>query len=353
MNRYAIIGIMSGTSLDGIDIAYCEFNENKGTWQFDILAADCISYTKEWHKKLKNADQLNGLELTKLNAEYGIFIGKLVNEFINKHHVSPDYIASHGHTVFHQPQEKISLQIGHGAAIAAITKLPVICDFRSLDVFLGGQGAPLVPIGDQLLFSQYTYCLNIGGIANVSYWENEKRNAYDICGANMVLNSLANELKLPYDNQGLIARNGAINEVLLGKLNAISYYSQKGPKSMGKEWVSNEILPLINSSAISVESKLATYTEHIAFQIAAKCLKKGTLFITGGGAYNAFLIDRIKKYSFNEIIIPEKLIVDYKEALIFAFLGVLRIKSEINCLESVTGAPSHVGGSIYNPIPHN
>lgn len=350
MQTYKVIGLMSGTSLDGLDIAYCEFSKKTISWSFSIIAAQCIPYTKEWESRLSNAYNLSGLELTQLNADYGILLGEQVNKFILKNDLKPDFIASHGHTVFHQPDKNFSLQIGHAAAIAAKCLLPVIADFRSLDVFMGGQGAPLVPIGDELLFPQYEYCLNIGGIANISQVVNKQRKAHDICAANMVLNELSMSLGHAYDKDGALAKSGKMDSSLLKQLDRLNYYSDPGPKSLGKEWVVNYLMPIISNSPLSTINKLATYTEHIALKIAGSCKESSSqehLLITGGGAHNKFLVERIKAHTKLKVIIPDSLTIDYKEALIFAFLGVLRMRNEINCLGSVTGGKDHSAGAIY------
>ncbi len=337
---YWVIGVMSGTSLDGLDIAFCEFWTAK-SWQYRIHYAETISYTNEWKNKLSKAHLLNGYELTELHKDYGILMGEYIHAFIEKHRIKYiDLIASHGHTVFHQPDKQINLQIGNGAFISARTGISTVFDFRTLDIALGGQGAPLVPLGDELLFSEYTYCLNIGGISNISFKEYQKRVAFDVCPSNMVLNHLAQQKGLPYDKDGSLARRGKINQSLLLKLNQLSYYQKQYPKSLGREWVEREFLPLISAYPISIENKLATCTEHIAYQIGLCTQHTGNMLVTGGGAHNTFLVERIGKYSKTKIIVPNNHIVDFKEALIFAFLGLLRWKGKINILSSVTGAKS-------------
>ena len=268
MQSYKTIGVMSGTSLDGLDVALCDFTFQNG-WSFSIAKSNTIKYSKEWKNKLSTAANLSGQDLILLHKEYGRFIGKSVIDFLKTTEARIDFIASHGHTVFHQPQKKLTLQIGDGNEIAVTTKVKTISDFRSLDVALEGQGAPLVPIGDKLLFSDYDFCINIGGFANISFTQNDERLAYDICPANIILNFLANKLDHSYDKNGSLGRSGEIDYMLLNKLNALNYYKQKYPKSLGKEWLDSNILPILKKSDISLTNKIRTVYEHIAFQISA------------------------------------------------------------------------------------
>jgi anhydro-N-acetylmuramic acid kinase len=350
MKVYKTIGVMSGTSMDGVDIAYCLFIEEENQWQFTIESAETIAYSDYWKNKLSTIEKAGSLDIARLHVEYGHYIGKIVSEFINKHQISPDLIGSHGHTIFHQPENGFTLQIGDGAAIASHLNCPVINDFRSLDVALGGQGAPLVPIGDQLLFSQYDYCLNLGGFANVSFNESDKRLAYDICPVNIALNYLANQSGKEYDNNGEVARSGSVDQSLLKKLNGIAYYSRSYPKSLGKEWLIKEFLPIVDGSNLQLKDIMRTVSEHISVKVSESISRKDSnVLITGGGAYNTFLIDLIKSRTDNKITIPEKKIVEYKEAMIFAFLGLLRAEGKINTLSSVTGAKrDSIGGCLYN-----
>jgi anhydro-N-acetylmuramic acid kinase len=342
---------MSGTSLDGLDIACCNFYLNEGEVDhFNIEKADTIEFPKQLKNRLLGSMSITGMELTLLDFDLGIWIGEQCLSFINTHNLRPDYIASHGHTVFHQPSQKMTLQIGNGNAIHAITKLPVIWDFRSLDIALGGQGAPLVPIGDKLLFPEYLICVNLGGFVNVSYNNGTTRKAYDVGVNNIVLNTLAEKLDKPYDAGGKIARSGTMIDSLRTSLNMLSFYDKPYPKSLGKEWVDSEVFPLIDKySHERVENLLHTFTLHIA-SIITKDIKqiwqsnfenqKGKILITGGGAYNDFLMENIQKELSNviEIVVPDGKLVEYKEALIFSFMGLLRLKGLNNCLESVTGA---------------
>lgn len=352
MSTYNVIGAMSGTSLDGLDIAYCTFHvDENNNWNFKINTATTIAYPKDIYRKLSNTKTISGLNLMLLDNELGDFIGKKINTFIQDEKIELgkiDAISSHGHTIFHQTEKKLTTQIGNGANISAITQLPVICDFRTTDVALGGQGAPLVPIGDELLFSEYDYCINLGGIANISYEKDNTRIAFDICPVNIVMNKLALELGEDYDKDGSFAKSGIIHKYLLLQLNQATYYKKLPPKSLGVENITQSIFPILDSFNISNEDKLATFVEHISIQIANTLSGNKKVLFTGGGTFNTFLMERIKAKSNNQIIIPSSQLIDFKEALIFAFLGILRLRNEVNCLKSVTGASkNNIGGCIY------
>ncbi len=337
---------MSGTSLDGLDIAAVEFWETNGKWSFKLMESQTVSYTSEWKKRLETAHTLSGIELTKLDAEYGTFLGEEAGNFIVKTKFAADLIASHGHTVFHQPENSFTLQIGSGAQLAAKSNCLTICDFRTGDVAFGGQGAPLVPIGDSLLFSEYDYCLNLGGFANISYDENGVRLAFDNCPVNIVLNPMAEEFNLPYDKSGDLGRKGKVDERLLNRLNALSYYHQQPPKSLRREWIEAEFLPILNKTELNTHDKMRTIYEHIAMQITKDLSGKGKMLVTGGGAFNTFLIERMQAFTSTEIVLPKPDLIDYKEAIVFAFMGVLRLREQVNCLASVTGAQKDSCGGV-------
>ena len=343
---------MSGTSLDGLDIAYCKFQQHSAGWSFELLNSKTINYPQKLLSKLKNAPSLSGLGLANLNVELGIFFGNSCTNFITQNHLLVDFISSHGYTVFHQPNEGLTLQIGNGANICSLTKTPVVSNFRTMDVSYGGQGAPLVPIGDQLLFKDYDSCINLGGFANVSYFQNGTSIAYDICPVNVISNWLAEKLNLDYDKGGEIAKSGNIVLELLEQLNSLQYYSSSPPKSLGKEWVDETIIHLLDFSKYSIPDLLRTFAEHCAIQISEVLnnTKSNSAFFTGGGVFNHFLIERIKEFTNTKIVIPNENIINFKEAIIFAFLGVLRWEKQINCLSSVTGAQKdNIGGAIYLP----
>ncbi|MEI7723964.1 MAG: anhydro-N-acetylmuramic acid kinase [Bacteroidota bacterium] len=348
--KYQVIGLMSGTSLDGLDIACCDFSGDNNHWTYQIRCAETVPYSGDWKKVLSNLESGSALDFVTTDVEYGHLLGRLTADFIARKNLSPDFVASHGHTIFHQPGKKITSQIGRGSAIAAESGLRVVCDFRSLDVALSGQGAPLVPIGDAMLFSAFDFCLNIGGFANISCQHKDKRIAFDICPANIVMNYLALQSGLEYDPDGKMAASGMVNQQLLDTLNLLPYYKLDYPKSLGKEWVVQNIFPLLKTSELSTNDLLSTFCEHIAMQVAAATGKKkeAKLLITGGGAFNQHMISRIRFHAVPEIVIPDTYTVNFKEALIFAFLGVLRWRNEINCLQSVTGAlKDSSGGAIY------
>ncbi len=348
-NRYHVLGVMSGTSLDGVDIAEVFLDYSISGWVFSFGKTKTYAYSEEWKKRLKNAVLLTDEQISRLDTQYTRLLSELINTFILEKSIKNiDFVCSHGHTVFHQPEKGFTLQIGNSPTLAKAINQTVICDFRKQDIALGGQGAPLVPIGDELLFNEYDYCLNLGGFANVSFKQNEKRIAYDICPANIVLNSFAQKLGFDYDNKGSLAQKGTVNKTILRELNKLPYYTTQPPKSLGIEWVEKNIMPVLTNSTASVYDKLCTLTEHIAQNIAEVFKTQTKVLVTGGGAYNAYLLERIKFYKKVKIIVPERTLIEFKESLIFALLGVLKMRNEINCLSSVTGArKDHSSGKIF------
>lgn len=349
-DSYQVIGVMSGTSLDGVDLV-CVTLSYSTQWSFTIHYSETVAYSEYWFNVLSKAVHLSKQELLDLDEAYTEELSRIINAFISKNSITDiDAVCSHGHTVLHQPQNGFTLQIGNLESLAALVQQNVVCDFRVQDVELGGQGAPLVPIGDRLLFAQYDYCLNLGGFSNISFEENFKRIAFDISPVNTVMNLYANKLGFPYDDKGELARNGNLNQNLLDELNALSFYQLSYPKSLGIEFVNGTILPLLSKHQISEIDVLRTFIEHVAFQISeAVSNKNASLLITGGGAYNVFLIERMQCYLPDvKIIIPDKITLEFKEALVFAFLGVLKLRNEINTLSSVTGAKAdHSAGNIF------
>jgi anhydro-N-acetylmuramic acid kinase len=349
---WLIAGLMSGTSLDGLDIALCEFSLSDNKWQYKIIDATTFPYSNIWMDKLRNAPNLAAVKLLLLDKEYGTLLGAHVTQFLQEKEVMPLFVASHGHTIFHQPEKGFTFQLGDGNSIAAACGINTISDFRSMDVALGGQGAPLVPIGDELLFGEYDQCLNLGGFANISYRNNHKRIAFDICPVNFVLNLLSASLDKEYDAEGCIAASGKPDQLLLDRLNSLSYYHTPHPKSLGREWVEQHVVSLLEASELSIHDKMCTFVEHIAIQcsrIINPAAERGAkLLVTGGGAHNDYLIKQISRYSEAEVTVPDTLTIEYKEALIFAFLGLLRFLGKPNCLSSVTGASKDsCGGAIY------
>ena len=382
---------MSGTSVDGLDLALCRFtktgsgrtgcpdNERPGSlWAYEILKTNTLPYSgTPWPERFARAEKADGYRLMELHRNFGKFTGEAVKMFLGE--LQADLVASHGHTIFHRPEKGITLQIGDGAEIAATTGITAVSDFRRLDVALGGQGAPLVPAGDELLFGQHDFCLNMGGFANISYRENSQRMAFDICPANIILNRLARSMGHDYDKGGNIALSGKVIQELLSQLESLGYYQKTGPRSLGREWVNEVFMPVLERSAGSTVDKLRTVCEHIALRIAAVINKQQaqykapdsreghfpqgpesypnlyqppSVLSTGGGTNNEFLIQLIaEKVMPAKVIIPEPELIDFKEAVVFAFLGVLRLRNEINCLASVTGAAKDNSGGVIYPQP--
>jgi len=354
---YRAIGLMSGSSLDGLDIVFAEFTEVGGKWSYEIKAADCYAFETAWGERLKQATELSAYEYLLLNTAFGKYLGEQVNKFIdtfNLHH-QVQLIASHGHTVFHAPQLGMTAQLGDGAAIAATTGINVVSDLRAIDVAFGGQGAPIVPMGEKLLFAEYPLLLNIGGIANLSYRNGEEYIAFDVCAANRILNMLSAESGKSYDEDGNMARSGSVLKDVLQQLNGLDYYNKSYPKSLANQFGTDEVFPLLPKENIA--DSLRTYVEHIAIQVkhAVENCQPATvnrqLLITDGGAHHKFLVQTIQEQlsSLNiEVVIPEKDIIDYKEALVMALLGILRWREQNTTLSSVTGAKrDSIGGAVW------
>lgn len=354
---YRVIGLMSGSSLDGLDIAFVELDDSGGQWAFTIKHADCIAYTEDWAAKLQSAKHLNAFDYLALHSAYGHYLGEQVNNFIEANHLhhQVQLIASHGHTVFHSPAHKMTAQLGDGAAIAAVTGINVVSDLRAIDIALGGQGAPIVPMGEKLLWPDVNYFLNLGGIANASFKKDGGVTAFDVCPANRVLNMLAQQAGKPYDEGGAIAASGEVDIDLLVKLNRQEYYRQLPPKALANEFGTDVLYPLIQEANLPLEDAIRTYTEHIAEQVTGAFydmdVKEGKLLVTGGGAFNTFLVERLQNMLAPlaiEVIVPESNLVQYKEALIMALLGLLRWREENTVLSSVTGATrDSIGGAVW------
>lgn len=361
MDTYHVIGLMSGSSLDGLDIAYCEINYDSGKWSYQIKIAETISLTPKWKLRLEKLVLQNAVTYIKTHAFLGHYFGELVKSFVEKHNIFDeiDFIASHGQTIFHQPDNCFTSQIGDPSAIAAKTGLPVISDFRHIDVALGGQGTPIAPIADKLFFSEYRFLINLGGIANITYQEGEPKAAFDITPINLILNKLANKMHLDFDKDGEIARSGSIIHDLYSDLNQSHYYAKDYPKSLSGGWVSKVMAPLVARYREPVPDKLRTICEHAAYQIGRSVelmaekenveLKAGEkMLATGGGALNKYLIEKIDENSPLKVEVPDEETVNFKESLLMALMGVLRLRNEVNCLGAVTGASqNNIGGAIY------
>lgn len=372
---YRVIGLMSGSSLDGLDIAFVQFQNTGGKWSYKILQSDCMAYPSHWVERLRWVAQSDARQYQLLHTDYGHYLGVQVNQFINKYQLEyqVQLIASHGHTSFHMPELHMTAQLGDGAAIAAETGLPVVSDFRLLDIALGGQGAPIVPIGEKLLWSDYNYFLNLGGIANISFHRKSAGGndgtgqndgpivAFDICPANRVMNLLASRVGKEYDESGKLASTGSVDEALLHKLNHLEYYELYFPKSLANEFGTEVVFPMMNGAGFKIEDALRTYVEHISIQVR-KAIEKvrekigmdsepGKMLVTGGGAYNIFLVERLRNslHDLNiELLVPGDELIQYKEALVMALMGVLRWREENNVLSSVTGARrDSIGGAVW------
>ncbi len=355
LSSYQVLSLMSGTSLDGLDMAYCEFTFDN-SWSFELLKHKSVTYPEDFKKVLQNAIHLPSADLLHLNNTYGTWLGEHCKNFTQEVFLQPDIIASHGHTIHHQPQKGLTYQIGSGQHLANASGIRTVCDFRTGDMALGGQGAPLVPMGDALLFNHYDFCINIGGICNVSFEENGKRIAFDIGLGNMPLNYLMQQIGKDHDHNGALASTGQQLPLLFDLLNALDYYQQTPPKSTGYEWFSEKVVPLLDTTQAELADKLHTVIHHNCFQIA-NTLKEAqnegaSVLITGGGAKNHFFMEVLKEYlgSDFKITIPDKALIDFKEAIIFGLLGVLRNEGMSNCLASVTGAAKDsCTGVIYLP----
>lgn len=353
---------MSGSSLDGLDLAYVQFDEQSGRWNYEILQAECIPYSQDWAERLRNATDLAAKDYLLLHSAYGHYIGSQVNQFIEQHGLQYKValVSSHGHTSFHMPPQMTG-QLGDGAAIAAETGLPVVTDLRAVDVALGGQGAPIVPIGERLLWKDVDLFLNIGGIANISVNTTGNYLAYDICPANRVLNMLAAEKGVEYDEGGRWAATGTVHDELLQQLDRLPYYALPFPKSLANDFGTDTVYPLLKQSGLPVEDLLATYSEHIARQVRSAVEEHldsinnpSRMLVTGGGAFNDHLI-RILTNKLEPFRVaverPEALLINYKEAMIMALLGVLRWREDLTTLSSVTGARrDSVGGALWTSV---
>jgi len=347
------IGLMSGSSLDAIDIAYCEFNKTEKKWSFQMPITESIPMPERWKARLIHLPTQSALVYVKTHTYLGHFLGETLCNFIQKNQLKPDLIASHGHTIFHEPQNLMTAQIGDGAAIAAITGIPTITQLRSSDVALGGQGAPIVPIGDKYLFADHRFCLNLGGIANISVKTADDMVAYDIGGANQILNRLVGPLGIPYDDKGTLARKGQLNTDLFNALNELPFFRQLPPKSLSNQWVQTTLWEKIGTAALSVEDSLHTFCKHLAEQVATAIspynpTKNDELLITGGGAFNSFLVEQIVEAVPCKVVVPDEKIISFKEALVMAFCGVLRWQQIPNVFSSVTGAKQDsVNGAVF------
>lgn len=362
-NTYHAIGLMSGSSLDGLDLAYCRFDLEGGTISWELLAQECVPFDPKWTMRLKKLYSQDALTFVKTHTYFGHYMGELVGDFVQKHGAKPDFVASHGHTVFHEPEARMTFQIGDGAALAVACGLPTISNFRQHDVALGGEGAPLAPIADKYLFAGYDFYLNIGGIANLSANVNGDMIAFDVCAANTLLNFVAAQIGLDYDRDGRLASNGQVREFLLDDLNNDYHYRNPYPKSISNKWVQSRMVPVLIRTRMSPEDKARTVCEHISLQISSSVSmiiqrenidsRRFKMLATGGGALNRYLMNNIQEVFEHdglevELVLPSPEIIKFKEAILMAFMGVLRLTNTPNVLSSVTGAAqNNIGGAFY------
>ena len=348
-DKSLVLGLMSGTSMDGLDISCARYYQKYNAWNYELIASETMTYDSKIKSDLLNTfHKVSDLE--EMDVKFALCLSNYIKFFLRKYNLKIDLISSHGHTIFHDPKNGYTKQIGLGSVIAENIGVPVVSNFRQQDINLGGQGAPLVPIGDKLLFSQYDACINLGGIANISFDYKEARIAFDISPCNMLLNYVSEREGALFDRDGIMAENGKIDQTFLTKLNNINYYQLSFPKSLAKEYIDQIFLPIINNTLISNYDILCTLVEHIAIKISSLLSEYNlsNAFFTGGGALNSYLMGRIKMLSSTKIIIPEIDLINFKEAIIFGFLGVLRINNQVNCLSSSTGARmNHSSGDIH------
>ena len=356
---------MSGSSLDGLDLAMCHFSiENGNIQHWELQQAATIPFSETWANRLTKLPQQSALIFAQTHTYFGYYLGELVNEFVEEIGVRPDYIASHGHTIFHNPDKKFTTQIGDGAALAATTNIPTISNFRVQDVALNGEGAPVAPIVDKLLFPAYDFFLNLGGIANLSCNANGKHIAFDIGGCNQILNTLANEVDLEYDDDGQIAATGELNSTLFNQLNRLPYFHRPYPKSLSNQWVVENLI----QAYFEVEENLANLLHTSVIQTAHQTAKaiqqvlekeklgdqKFKILVSGGGAMNGFLMKMLQEKCAEvtdlEWTIPAPEIIQFKEAILMALMGVLRMEKVSNVMKTVTGAErDSIGGMVSLP----
>ena len=361
-----IIGLMSGSSLDGLDIALADFawSPDGTTIIWELLHAQTVSFSPIWQTRLRHIAAADGVTLARTHTYFGHYLAELVQTFLRDNalqHTDIDLIASHGHTVFHAPDQRFTLQIGCGAALAALTRCQVACDFRTQDIALFGEGTPLAPIADRYLFAGYDFYLNIGGIANISCHANGKFVAFDTSAANQILNKLAQALGADYDADGAFAQSGTYLPALAAQLNALPYLAQDYPKSLSNQWVQTDCYGIIAAFEGSLPDKLHTATLHIAEQVACAvqnirqreqlAVQPATLLVSGGGAFNTFLLAQLRNALAPlqvTVVLPDPNIINFKEALLMGALGFLRVNGAENTLASVTGALRNtIGGAIY------
>ncbi len=359
MHRYQVLGLMSGSSLDGVDLAFCHFDWEQGLVDWKIIQAETLPFNEQWQARLQHLPQASALDFAKTNTYFGHYLAQLVMTFLEKHNLEPDFIASHGHTIFHDPEKRYTIQIGDGGAMAALTGYPVINQFRTQDIAIDGEGAPLAPIADRYLLPGYDFYLNLGGIANISAAVGDRYLAFDLSGANQILNALAQLADQPFDQGGQLAAQGQLLQPLFDQLNQHPFFEQPYPKSLDNQWTVQHFVQPFLAYEGTVVDRLCTAVHHIAYQVSQAIQQlveteqfqqpSYRMIVTGGGAYNHFLLDQIQKYCPEiEIVVPESMIIDFKEAALMSLMGVLRLEQHPNTISSVTGARQDtVSGAIY------
>ena len=365
---WRVLGIMSGSSLDGMDLALCEVRLDRSTTptgvaHFALLAAETLPYSDLWQRRLANLPDQDARTFARTHTYFGHLTAEFALDFLQRHRTTADFIATHGHTVFHEPDRNHSAQIGDGAATAALTSVPTIAQFRQTDVAAGGQGAPIVPLFERLVLGAYAFFLNLGGIANLSYHAPDGRTvAFDVTGANQPLNALAGLAGQPYDADGALARSGTPVSELLERLDALPFLEQPYPKSLSNQWVVEHLTAPLLAYPASIADRLATAVEHTARQIGMAVRRVAerenvpdtdrTLYVTGGGAFNGYLLERLRTQlpPGMNLHIPPSDWVQFKEAMLMALLGAFRWEGVPNVLPSATGARrATVNGAVYLP----
>lgn len=348
---------MSGSSLDGLDIGIIDIIKKGNELSYEVIRCDTIEYSTEWKKSLTSLPNASAKELANNDMAYSRYMSELIRSFL-KEEDQIDYVSLHGHTLFHEPENGFTYQLGNGGVLSARLGLPVVCDFRSKDIGLGGKGTPLAPIVDSYFYNEYEVLINLGGICNLTFLSKKETIAWDVCPCNQLLNFLSEKMNLAYDKDGLIARNGKLNLDFLNILEKNPYYSEKYPKSLDNQYIKQNIIRELDSYTIPLEDQLHTTCIFVARQIkaaiqmAVKSLEVAwpeKILITGGSAHNAFLIQCIKEHCAPSVVsIPDETIINYKEIILMALCAYLRVNNQENTLSEVTGSSRNsIGGAIY------
>lgn len=375
-----IVGLMSGTSLDGVDAALIKILDGKDGLQIELVKYLSVPYSRELKEQL---GELCIPEMARINKISGMnmYLAEIFSEVtlkvVQQAGLTPSdilLVSSHGQTIFHQPvpinmegRDIIStLQIGDISVLAERTGITTVGDFRTRDMAVGGSGAPLVPYADYMLFANENYgrvIVNIGGIANITVLSKGGTAAdviaYDTGPGNMIIDafvSWATAGREFFDRNGKIARQGTVNERWLNKLLEHTYFEQNYPKSTGREMFgvhfARELWQEAESLFMSLEDRIATVTALTAKTIAKEILNHGKsahikeVLISGGGRFNQTLFNRIQEYLSKEISVvgieEYGMNADAKEAVIFALLGYQCFKKRTNNLPTATGATKEV-----------